>query len=92
MRNLLALLLLATLTFTSCQKKTEKQEESTDDTAETMVQKQYTLTPFSGSYEFPDADLQAMSYKKGTFKFEFSGYDLGQQTPDAAQKMCANCW
>lgn len=54
--------------------------------------KKYTITPFSRSEAFPDAKLSNMVYKDGTFSFEVSGdkYKLGEQTPDAPQKMCAN--
>ena len=90
MRNLLALLLLVAFAATSCQQNTEKQTEALEDSADQAVEKQYTLTPFAGSYEFAEADLQKMSYENGTFNFDYSGYDLGQQTPDAGDKMCAN--
>jgi len=41
---------------------------------------------------FKDAEIESMSYKDGKFNFDVSGtdYKLGEQTPDAAQKMCAN--
>jgi len=80
------LLLLTALVFTSCQPKTQTEEASSEDQSEMM----YTLSPFSNSYEFASADLQDMSYEDGVFNFGFTGYELGQQTPDADQKMCAN--
>lgn len=79
------LLLLTTLLFTGCQPKA-----GTEEATEMMEAKQYTLTPFSNSYEFADANLQEMTYENGVFNFGFTGYELGQQTPDAGQKMCAN--
>lgn len=84
------LLLLAILLFTSCQPKAETEEANSEEATEMMEAKQYTLTPFSSSYEFPDADLQGMSYQNGVFKYDFTGYELRQQTLDADQKMCAN--
>ncbi len=52
----------------------------------------YTLTPFSGSQNFPDAKLKSISYENGKFMAVISGtsYKLGEQTADAAQKFCAN--
>lgn len=90
MQKLTMLLLLTALVFTSCQPKTQTEEASSEDQPEMMEEKQYTLTPFSNSYEFANAELQDMSYEDGVFNFDFAGYELGQQTPDADQKMCAN--
>lgn len=83
-------LLLAVFVFTSCQPKTQNNEAHSEESTEMMEEKQYTLSPFDNSYEFASADLQGMTYKNGIFTFDYSGYELGQQTPDAAQKMCAN--
>ncbi len=54
--------------------------------------KKYTLTPFSPSQAYPDAMIMGMTYKNGRFDFDVQGdaYKLGAQTPDAAQKSCAN--
>lgn len=90
MQKITLLLLMATLIFTSCQKKADTTEETTEESTETMAEMQYTLTPFASSYEFPNADLKTMTYKDGVISYDFSGYELKQQTPDAAQKMCAN--
>ncbi|MBK8451624.1 MAG: phosphopeptide-binding protein [Saprospiraceae bacterium] len=50
-----------------------------------------TLSAFEPSLEFADATISSMDYQKGMFKFSVQGnYQLGQQTPDAPQKMCAN--
>lgn len=51
-----------------------------------------------GSPDFPDAQLSLKSPANGamlnegdnTFNFEVKNYQLGSQTPDASQKMCAN--
>jgi len=52
----------------------------------------YTLTPFQASQDYSSAEIKSMYYKDGLFNFEIGGegYELGVQTPDAAQKMCAN--
>ncbi len=58
----------------------------------TASRKKYTLTPFNASPAFEDATIQSMTYSAGAFNFEITGesYKLGEQTPDAPQKMCAN--
>jgi hypothetical protein len=51
-----------------------------------------------GSPDYPDAQLKLISPENNaelavgsdTFKFELKNYELGTQTPDASQKMCAN--
>jgi hypothetical protein len=52
----------------------------------------YTLTPFTASQNFPDANLKSISYENGKFMAVIGGtsYKLGEQTSDAAQKSCAN--
>ena len=52
----------------------------------------YELTPFEPSQEFADASITGFSYQDGKFKFDIGGdsYSLGEQTPDAVSKMCAN--
>ncbi|MEO0339203.1 MAG: hypothetical protein AAF242_08305, partial [Bacteroidota bacterium] len=86
------LLLLAAISFTACQNNSTEAEAATEETATTEVaaEKKYTLEPFAQTYEFPDADLQSMKFENGQFDFGFTGYQLGQQTPDADSKMCAN--
>lgn len=71
--------------------------QKTDDTIATEEQEapagmKYTLTPFSESQEFPDASLLTVDYKNGVFVTVIGGgsYKLGEQTPDAPQKQCAN--
>lgn len=60
--------------------------------APTPVKNKYTLTPFTTSTDYPNANLTNMVYDNGTFSFDVSGddYKLGSQTPDAGAKMCAN--
>ncbi len=66
--------------------------EESQETESTQTAQKYKLTPFEPSYDFPDAQLESMTYKDGKFTFTISGdsYKLGVQTPDAPQKMCAN--
>ncbi len=84
--------------LTSCQNNSstengtdENQSEDSSSTTENPNAK-YTLTPFSSSPEFPDANIGLMTYINGKFNFDISGgsYELGAQTADAEQKMCAN--
>jgi len=78
--------LLLFLSFLSC--KTENPKKSDNK----VTNSKYTLTPFTSSIDFPDAKLSDMQYKEGSFSFDVDGdlYALGNQTPDAPQKMCAN--
>jgi len=87
--------------FCSCQdsaKSTESTEstdnqEETKDTTVSTVANQYTLTPFEASTAYSDAKLERISMKDGKIDFIVDGgssYELGQQTPDAPQKNCAN--
>ena len=55
------------------------------------------VTALEGSPDYPDAELHLVSPKAGvlpvgsdTFLFDVKNYQLGAQTPDANQKMCAN--
>lgn len=59
------------------------------ETEETSAN-QYTLTPFSPSASFPEAKITDYSYENGVFSYEVENYTLGEQTPDADIKMCAN--
>jgi hypothetical protein len=57
-----------------------------------------TISPLTGSPDYPDAEISLTSPANGamlpagsdTFTFEVKNYQLGAQTPDASQKMCAN--
>lgn len=85
------------LTLFSCQNDSANnaadadQKENTTSTSDNPNAK-YKLTPFSTSPEYPDASIGLMTYIKGKFNFNVTGdsYQLGEQTPDAEQKMCAN--
>lgn len=69
-------------------------EETTmpDSDQQTEAGTAYKLTPFSPSQAYPDAAIVASNYENGRFDFKISAenYQLGAQTPDAPQKMCAN--
>ncbi|OWY24248.1 hypothetical protein C7N43_16325 [Sphingobacteriales bacterium UPWRP_1] len=77
---------------------TEQTEQPAAANPDAMTNNGITLTPVTNSPEFADARLvlkapadKAM-LKDTTVKFDFDveNYQLGSQTPDAGQKMCAN--
>lgn len=89
-------ILLAVILFASCKSDTAK--EAVKDEVK-MAKKEvptnamkYTLTPFTPSEAYPDAALNNMKYNNGKFSFDVTSdsYKLGNQTPDAGAKMCAN--
>ena len=82
-----SLIALFALFFSACQ-NSGTNTDAADETVEEV--KKYKLSPFSPSASFPDAALESMEYSMATFKFGVSNYELGAQTPDADQKMCAN--
>ncbi len=49
-----------------------------------------TLKPMQPTTAFPNASIDDWTYEKGTFTYATSGYEFGQQTPDAESVMCAN--
>lgn len=77
------------LLLTACQGGSSGQEQQQEEEAPEM---KYTVTPFSPSKSYPEAKIESMAFANGQFKFELneSDYQLGVQTPDAGQKMCAN--
>lgn len=86
-------LALAAVSFFGCgnDPKPEAAESAGEaDTASAAVPREITLSPFPASPEFPDANI-SLDYRDGKFLFRVGGgYQLGQQTGDAAQKSCAN--
>lgn len=66
--------------------------KSKTDMTEVNKDKKYKLIPFSSSKDYPGATISNMTYEGGKFSFDVSGggYELGNQTPDADNKMCAN--
>lgn len=92
MRTLSILFVLALL-FTACQNtgtEPSTDEETTTEEVQESAAKQYTLTAFEPSASFPGATLSDVKYDHGSFEFGVSNYELGAQTEDAPQKMCAN--
>lgn len=90
-RNYFFLSLVAVLLLTSCgSNQTESQDQAKE--MPSMEDKKYPLSPFSKSPAYKDARLSDMNYQGGNFSFKVTSddYKLGEQTPDAAQKMCAN--
>ena len=81
------------LLFIACkQDKPAPTEKTAEIKVEQPVAKKFTLTPFSTSIGYSDASIESMTYKGGKFSFKIKSvaYQLGVQTPDAPQKMCAN--
>jgi hypothetical protein len=87
------ILLISALFFllTSCKNQPPKEPEVKIEEAKAPDIK-YTLTPFTSSQNFPDAELKSIAFKKGKFMAVIGGtsYKLGEQTTDAPQKNCAN--
>lgn len=86
---------LFTLTLCTIQcGDTSQVEEAAEieEVPQVVVSSKYALTPFTKSTDYPDAKMETMNYANGKFSFGVSGdaYQLGEQTPDAPQKMCAN--
>lgn len=70
----------------SCKPKVDNTQAAVETTKDSIQ-----LLAFEPSAAFDDAAITKMDYRDGQFKFLISGnYQLGQQTPDAPQKMCAN--
>lgn len=85
------ILLLVFGLMASCQNDKNDQSDQMDaQSADTIESIQ--VTPFSPSVQYADASIESMTFENGVFNFEIGGetYQLGQQTPDAPQKMCAN--
>jgi len=52
--------------------------------------KKYTLTPVNSGVEFPNAKIEYSHFSNGQFAFNVNNYQLGAQTTDAGDLMCAN--
>lgn len=89
MKNILGLLILGIFILSSC--KGDKIPDTQSVKVEPLAKK-YTLKAFKPSQNYSDAEIQEMSYTDGKFDFQVADgtYKLGEQTPDAPQKMCAN--
>lgn len=70
----------------------DKNENSTANEVSLDGDNKYKLTAFEPSAEYYAARLENMSFENSKFSFDVSGgkYKLGNQTPDAGQKKCAN--
>lgn len=88
MRTLILILVSFTILY-SCKNGTKTAPVAVESE---VNNKKYTLSPFNSSPTFPGASLSDMKYAEGKFYFDVSGggYELGAQTEDATQKMCAN--
>lgn len=57
----------------------------------TPLKGQLELVTAEESTPYPEAGISGVEYKQGQFTFQITGgFQLGEQTPDAAQKTCAN--
>ena len=92
MKKLLFAFFALSIVFTACKTDTANTEADTETKDQETAASKYTLTPFSPSADFSGAVLESMEYQDGKFSYviEGEGYELGVQTPDADQKMCAN--
>ncbi len=87
----LSLIVMLALLYAGCQNTGGGAQESTEEeTTEAAQEMKYTLTPFSQSTQYPDAEMASMAFNDGVFTYEVNNYELRAQTPDAGQKMCAN--
>ncbi len=91
----LSFLLLFSLFIVACQNGDSS--ATTSDTSDTTTEApkpktKYQLTPFTPSPGYEDAKIEQMMYLDDAWAFNIGGssYQLGAQTPDAPQKMCAN--
>lgn len=92
MRTLSLLALLALLFTAACGPSEPAGDDHTEEGMEEETMPDITLTPMPESPDFPDAQIEAMTFEDGTFNFAIGGdtYELGVQTSDAPSKMCAN--
>ncbi|MCB0581529.1 MAG: hypothetical protein KDD10_19740 [Phaeodactylibacter sp.] len=90
MRTLNLFFAVLALSLAACQGGSSEQKQAQQE--EAAPEMTYTVTPFSPSKSYPDARIESMSFNNGKFDFVLneSDYQLGVQTPDATQKMCAN--
>ncbi len=97
MKNFFFLLLTCAAFFTACNNDnadtrnnvTTEPEMNVED-EQTAPASEVTVTDFGGTQDFPNAEMTSMEYKGGTFTYGVKNYELGVQTPDADQLMCAN--
>ncbi len=91
---LIALFLVACGGETATEETGTETEMASEEKASEENASGITLTPMPASPSFPGAVITDMIYDNGTFKFGIDpgedGYELGAQTPDVDQLMCAN--
>ena len=98
MKRILFILCVFACGFFACKSDTSTAKVDTPKKVETTksatnsTPKKISITPFSKSPGFTDAAITSMTFKNGKFDFGIGGssYKLGEQTDDAATKMCAN--
>ncbi len=82
----------ALIVFGAC--KSDKKDPSASEDLESIetLEKEYAVSPMGKSTQYPDASISNMKFENGRFSFDVAGekYKLGEQTPDAGKKMCAN--
>ncbi len=69
--------------------------EETTATEETAAEAEstpeaVTLVTMPETTDYPDATINAVDYQDGQFTYDIANYELGIQTPDADDLMCAN--
>ena len=86
MKNALTIIFLASFVLFSC--KTDNKTKEAKQEVKIETQTKYTLTPFTPSKSFANAEIESMVYSEGSFDFKVAegDYTLGQQTTDAPQK------
>ncbi|MBK8443515.1 MAG: phosphopeptide-binding protein [Sphingobacteriales bacterium] len=97
-KNIFFLLSLSIVFFLGACKQSGGENAQNTETTAPAAPKPITLSPVSGSPEFSNAAIALQSPKSGAaaeagkvaFDFDVKNYQLGSQTPDAAQKMCSN--
>jgi hypothetical protein len=79
------------LSLYACNQKSNETATNLSE-KEDIIEQKVSLSPFPESTEFNDAILSNMTYQSGKIKYDITSdtYQLGNQTPDAGSKMCAN--
>ncbi|MGB3547127.1 MAG: hypothetical protein WBA17_09140 [Saprospiraceae bacterium] len=99
MRSILSLSLLFvfTLALVSCGPPVPEEEDEPTldevtpaDGGDMADSARIVLEPMPNTADFPDAAIKGVTYTNGNFAFNVANYELGVQTPDADQLMCAN--
>jgi hypothetical protein len=91
MKIQISLVVLFSLLLFACGQPTEEPATDTPEEVQEEANK-YSVEPFPGAVEFPDAAIEGFTFNENTFNFSLADgeYQLGVQTPDANQRMCAN--